>query len=111
MKKVDWAIEEMVAIVDLYFRSKLSDNYELEDKLLNLSKMLNKRADIFGIEHDEKFRNYNGMKKMFENVRYIDSNGEKGLSGSSKLMKEVISLYHSNDYVFNQIIKDFNEKY
>ena len=29
MKKVDWAIEEMVSIVDLYFRSKLSDSYEL----------------------------------------------------------------------------------
>ena len=111
MIKVEWTIEEMVAIVDIYFRSKLSDCCELKDELLDLSKRLNKRADILDIGHDEKYRNYNGMKKMFENIRYIDSNGENGLSGSSTLMREVIDLYHSNKYVFEQILKDFNAKY
>ena len=110
MIKVEWSIEEMVAIVAIYFKSKLSNSYELKDELFDLSKRLNKRADILGIEHDEKYRNYNGMKKMFENIRYIDSNGEKGLSGASLLMKEVVGLYHSNNYVFEQIAKDFNEK-
>lgn len=111
MKRVEWAIEEMVAIVEIYFKSKLSDNYDIKDELLNLSKRLNKRASILGIEHDEKYRNYSGMKKMFENIHYIDTNGEKGLSSSSTLMKEVVDLYHSNNYIFEQIVKDFNSKY
>ena len=68
MIKVEWSIEEMVAIVAIYFKSKLSDSYELKEELLDLSKRLNKRANILGIEHDEKYRNYNGMKKMFENL-------------------------------------------
>ena len=70
MKRVDWAVEEMAAMVDLYYNYKDSPNTVLKEALLILSQKLNKRADIFGIEHDEKYRNYNGMKMIFENIRF-----------------------------------------
>lgn len=111
MKRVDWAIEEMVAIVELYYKYKNNEISDIESSLITLSKKLNKRADLLGIEHDEKYRNYNGMKMIFENIHYIDSKGEKGLSGSSELMRSVTELYHSNLYIFNQIAKEFNKNY
>lgn len=111
MKRVDWSVEEMVAMVDLYYKYKDSPNLALKKALLLLSQKLNKRADIFGIEHDEKFRNYNGMKMIFENIRYIDTSGEKGLSCTSQLMQGVVDLYHNNSYIFNKIISEFNIKY
>ena len=111
MKRVDWAVEEMVAMVDLYYKFKDSPNTVLQEALLILSQRLNKRADIFGIVHDEKYRNYNGMKMIFENIRYIDTSGKKGLSSTSQLMQGVVDLYHNNSYIFNKIIDEFNIKY
>lgn len=111
MKRVDWAVEEMAAMVDLYYKYKNSPNSVLKEALLLLSQKLNRRADIFGIDHDEKYRNYNGMKMIFENIRFIDTSGEKGLSCTSQLMKGVVDLYHNNSYIFNKIIDEFNIKY
>ena len=111
MKRVDWSVEEMAAMVDLYYKYKDSPNSILKEALLLLSQKLNKRADIFGIDHDEKYRNYNGMKMIFENIRFIDTSGEKGLSCTSQLMQGVVDLYHSNKYIFNKIIDEFNIKY
>lgn len=111
MKRVDWAVEEMAAMVDLYYNYKDSPNTVLKEALLILSQKLNKRADIFGIEHDEKYRNYNGMKMIFENIRFIDTSGEKGLSCTSQLMQGVVALYHNNRYIFDKIIDEFNIKY
>ena len=75
MKRIRWELEEMVAMVDLYYRDKNGEVDNLNYELSELSRKLNKRADILDIDHDHKFRNLNGMKMIFQNVRYADTDG------------------------------------
>ena len=83
----------MVAMVDLYYRDKNGLVENISDELKELSRKLNKRADALGIDHDEKYRNYNGMKIIFQNVRYADTDGEEGMANTSQLIYDVIDLY------------------
>ena len=111
MKRIKWDIEEVVAMVDLYFRFENGEFADLNEELKNLSEKLNRRADVLGIVHDEKFRNLNGMKCIFQNVRYFATDGETGLSNGSQLHSEVVELYLNDRKIFDKILKNFNEKY
>lgn len=111
MKRIKWASEEAVAIVDLYFRFENGMVADLNAELIELSRTLNRRADILGIVHDEKFRNLNGMKCIFQNIRYLTTDGEIGLSNASKLHSDTVDLYFSDREKFNAILKSFREKY
>lgn len=112
MKRIRWELEEVVAMVDLYYRDKNgSVESNISDELKELSKKLNKRADMLGIDHDEKYRNYNGMKIIFQNVRYADTDGEEGMANTSQLIYDVIDLYEKDYNYFILILNRFNEKY
>lgn len=102
MKRIAWNVEEMVAMVDLYYHYKDDKNENIEETLKKLSEKLNKRADFLNIQHDEKFRNLNGMKMIFENIRYVDTNGQKGLSDASNLIYNILDLYNKIPDVFLQ---------
>lgn len=73
MIKVNWDVEELVALIDVYRRSDEKSAEQIEVELLALSKAFVERAERLGIEHDEKYRNLNGMKMMFQNVAYVAS--------------------------------------
>ena len=111
MKRIKWSFEEAVAIVDLYFRFENGMVADLNTELIALSRILNCRADILGIAHDEKFRNLNGMKCTFQNVRYCATGGKVGLSNASKLHSDTVDLYFNDREKFNAILKNFREKY
>ena len=111
MKRIKWALEEAVAIADLYFRFENGEVVDLNEALVKLSEQLNRRADILGIVHDDKFRNLNGMKCIFQNVRYLATNGEVGLPNVSKLHSDTVDLYFKERDRFNMILKEFKEKY
>ena len=111
MIKVQWDEEEFVALIDIYKRSGIMTNTEVIKELENLSELLNKRAQILKIPHDEKYRNLNGLKIMFQNVVYIATNGEQGMSSTSSAMRKTYLLSQSSPETFNQILSDFQEKY
>ena len=111
MKRVRWELEEMVAMVDLYYKDKNGLIGNLTDELKELSRKLNKRADMLDIDHDEKYRNYNGMKIIFQNVRYADTDGEEGLANTSRLIYDTIELFHKSHDGFVMILNEFNRKY
>lgn len=111
MKRIKWSSEEAVAIVDLYFRFADGTVADLNAELIELSRTLNRRADILGIAHDEKFRNFNGMKCIFQNIRYLATDGEIGLSNASKLHSDTVDFYFNDREKFNAILKNFREKY
>jgi hypothetical protein len=107
-----WDFEEMVAMVDIYMRHKDGTNTRtLEDDLKELSIALNKRADMLGIQKGDKFRNYSGVKKIHDNIKSIDTEGEKGLSHGSKLMHDVLKFYEEYRSAFDIILKHFNDNY
>ena len=111
MKRVPWELEEMVAMVDLYYRDKNGKVDKLIDELSELSRKLNKRAEILNIDHDYKYRNLNGMKIIFQNVRYADTNGEDVMANTSNLIYDTIDLYNKDYEHFTFLLNNFNEKY
>ncbi len=111
MIKVNWDVEELVALIDIYRKSVSSENYIVDNELQLLADRLIKRADRLGIKHDEKFRNHSGMKMMLQNVIYIATDGKQGLSAASARMRKVYSLLLTNPDVFEMILEDFNQRY
>lgn len=92
MIKVAWDVEELVALIDVYRKSDGKTTEQIEKELIALSKSLTLRAQKLGIKHDEKFRNVNGMKMMFQNVAYVATNGQTGMSSASSSMRKVFGL-------------------
>lgn len=80
MIKVNWDVEELVALIDIYRKSAASDRIDVDSALKILTGRLIKRADKLGIEHDEKFR------MMFQNIVYIATDGKQGLPAASMRM-------------------------
>lgn len=59
-----------------------------------------------GLEIDEHFRNFNGMKFQYELLRYLMMDGEQGLSRNiAKTIAEMAEMYRSEPEKFNEIIK------
>ena len=111
MIKVNWDVEELVALINVYQNSEGKSAEQIEIELLDLSKSFVERAKRLGIEHDEKYRNLNGMKMMFQNVVYIASNGDHGMSAASSSMKKVYDMMSSSPEVFDLILKEFTKRY
>lgn len=111
MIKVNWDVEELVALIDIYRRSEGKLNDQIDAELLALSKALTKRADKLGIEHDEKFRNSNGMKMMFQNIVYIATDGQQGMSATSSSMRKVYGMLSKSPDVFELILQEFTDRY
>lgn len=111
MIKVSWDVEELVALIDVYRRSEGKSNDQIDAELLALSKVLTKRADKLGIAHDEKFRNFNGMKMMFQNVVYIATDGQQGMSATSSSMRKVYGMLNRSPEVFELILQEFTDRY
>ena len=111
MIRVQWDQEEMVALVDLFFRTRHCSPSKRGSLIDELSDRLNKRADSLGIPHDNLFRNRNGITMMLMNLRNIASNGTEGLSGISDLMKETWDLFHDDHDKFLEILMSFQHKY
>lgn len=111
MIKVSWDVEELVALIDVYRKSKGRTSEQIDADLSELSKMLSVRAELLGIVHDEKFRNLNGMKMMFQNVAYIATDGKQGMSAASSSMQKVYEMQFTAPEVFDLILKEFRTRY
>ena len=111
MIKVNWDVEELVALIDVYRRSNGKSAEQIEVELLALSKAFVERAERLGIEHDEKYRNLNGMKMMFQNVVYVASNGDPGMSAASSAMRKVYDMSNASPKAFDLILKEFTKRY
>lgn len=111
MIKVSWDVEEIVALIDIYRRVNDGIVTDINAELMLLSKKLHKRASILKIDHDEKYRNLNGMNMMYQNVVFVASGGNKGMSNVSSSIHIVFEIYQKNIDAFNLILKEFNAYY
>ena len=93
MKRIIWDEEEAALLVDTYRRIEATPSQKNE-LLHQLSDVLRKRAISKGLEIDERFRNFNGMKLQYELLRYLMTDGEQGLSENvAKTIAEVADFY------------------
>lgn len=111
MIKVNWDVEELVALLDIYERTSSGQIHDLTEELEKLSVVLIKRADLLGISHDDKFRNLNGLKMMYQNLLYVMSGGECGLSAASRAMYDVCDFRKKCPIVFEMLLSEFNRRY
>lgn len=51
------------------------------------------------------------MKCIYQNARYIVTDGEIGLPNASKIHSQAVDIYFNDREKFNAILKDFQEKY
>lgn len=109
MKKINWDIEEAVALIDLYFKN--NGNEVLDNDLELLQNKLKKRADKLNLDYDEKFRNITGLKMQLKCIQYIESNEKYGLSSGANILYEGLLLHDNNILEFNKILKEFNFSY
>lgn len=101
MIKISWDVEELVALIDVYRRNISSPGgIDINSELQQLSIALNKRAELLGIMHDDKYRNLNGMKLMYQNVVYVATGGTQGMSSASITMHKIYGLLETNPDVF-----------
>ena len=49
----------------------------------------------------------NGMKMIFQNVLYADTDGEKGMANTSRLIYDTIDLYNKRHDYFIAILNNF----
>ena len=95
----------------LIYMSAQKNCLDVDTELHHFSAVLIQRAKTLGIEHDNVYRNFNGMKMMYQNVEFIASEGHHGLSGSSKAFVQVYQMRSKCPYVFEMILREFNRKY
>lgn len=110
MHNKKWDLEESVALYDLYIKNGFNPNVP-QPEVLALSKFLNKRAQILGIPITSTYRNEKGLKMQLQCIEYVVSNGERGLSGTSKLFNDTWILYQENKDKFYAILESFYKKY
>ena len=110
MIRVRWELEEAVALMDLYFRCGATLSVP-NDELLKLSQIYRDRANILGLNVDDKFRNLSGMKMQLGCIHYVVTEGKSGLSGASSLFYKTYELFKNEPTRFRKIADDFHEKY
>lgn len=67
MKNPQWDLEEAILLINLGIRCETEkfDNKTRDEELKKLSDFLRHRADVIGLQHDDTFRNYAGIRKQY----------------------------------------------
>lgn len=110
MIRVRWELEEAVVLVDQYFQKDYYLNIS-DEEIDRLTQMYINRANDLGILIDEKFRNASGLKIQLGCIHYVVTDGEQGMQNASKVFYKAYELYQNNRDEFNDLVKDFYEKY
>lgn len=102
--KIPWDRYEVALLFRTYERIENGNDFNAEAAYL--SNQLRELAILRGFFVDDTFRNTNGIKMQLANVQYVFTNGEKGLSGASTLIREMHQLYKSNPSDYQAILKE-----
>jgi hypothetical protein len=122
MKKYTWHPDEMVLLLDIFFRYldeiKLGNsNVKLDielNKLSELLRLLNIHSNNFN--ENPNYRNLNGMKMMIQNLRYIYCMESgiypyKGLSQYPRYFIEYFRKYYGNNILLVHDLEIVKQKY
>lgn len=99
--RISWDCYETALLLDAYERSMDGSDIDAEAKMLSIT--LRNLAIHRGFLIDDTYRNVNGIRMKLFNVQYVFTNGRRGLSNPSKMIRYVYELY-KNDYAKYQMI-------
>lgn len=110
MKKVRWELEEAVALFDAYVKNGKRLGVP-KNVLEALNRIYNRRAQVLGLDVDEKFRNIAGLNMQLAGIHYVVTDGEEGLANAGKIFYEVNDLYEQDQEQYEKVLESFYEKY
>jgi len=113
MKNPSWDSEEAILLVDLYYELK-ENNISIQkadNQILELSKLLSRRAISLGMEISHTFRNVKGIRMKLGNIQFVDTNGNLGLSGFSINDRVYVAEYQNDHNAFKKRVADVKNKY
>lgn len=83
--RIPWSQHEVALLIDTFLR--VEEGADLGQAAERLSLTLRKLAIQAGQTIDDAYRNVNGMKMQLANVQYLFTDGQKGLSGASTMIR------------------------
>ncbi len=92
--RIPWDRYEVALLFSAYER--VADGADISQEAARLSETLRALAIRRGASIDDTYRNVNGMKMQLANVQYLFSDGQKGLSGASAMIRQMYELYKTN---------------
>ena len=102
--RVSWDCYEVALLFAAYAR--VASGSDINAEAHQLSKTLRELAIRRGISIDDTYRNLNGMKMQLANVQYLFTDGEKGLSGASSMIRQMYELSKINPAEYQMILKE-----
>lgn len=105
-RKISWDRYEVALLFSSYIR--VAEGSDINAEVTKLSMTLRNLATYRGIQIDKTYRNVNGMKMQLANVQYLFTDGEKGLSGASAIIRQMYELYRTSPTEFQVILDEAN---
>ena len=102
--RIPWDQHEVALLIDAYFR--VEQGADLHQTATQLSQTLCGIASRSGRSIDDTYRNVNGMVMQLANVQYLFTDGEKGLSGASAMIRQMVELYKNDPVTYLTILKE-----
>ena len=102
--RIPWNQHEVALLIDAYLR--IAKGADLGQTAEWLSRTLRRLAMQSGQQVDDTFRNVNGMKMQLANVQYLFTDGQRGLSGASAMIRQIYGLYKSNPAEYQTVLKE-----
>ena len=102
--RIPWNQHEVALLINAYLR--IAKGADLGQTAEWLSRTLRRLAIQSGQQVDDTFRNVNGMKMQLANVQYLFTDGQRGLSGASTMMRQMYGLYQSNPAEYQTVLKE-----
>lgn len=92
-KRSPWSKHEIALLFMAY--ENVVNGSSMKEQASWLSDKLRRLASINGIVIDGTFRNINGMNMQLGNVQFLFTDGEKGLSGASRAIRNMYDIMNA----------------
>lgn len=103
-KRSPWSKHEIALLFMAY--ENVVNGSSMKEQASWLSDKLRRLAPINGIVIDGTFRNINGMNMQLGNVQFLFTDGEKGLSGASRAIRNMYDIYVNDHDQFDAILRE-----
>lgn len=102
--RIPWDRYEIALLFHAY--EHVMDGADINKEATELSSVLRQLAIQRNIAIDDTYRNVSGMKMQLANVQYLFTDGQKGLSGASMMIRQMFDLYKANYAEYQAILKE-----
>lgn len=105
--RIPWDQYEVALLFEAYLATDKGEN--LRAVAQKLSQSLRCLARYRGVDFDETYRNENGMRMQLSNVRHLFTDGQKGLSSTASLIRQMYEIYQNRPEEYRAMLKEAHD--